>query len=137
MLQKLAYHGQQDDLDAEERRDPEDNFQTSGEIMTSGKSRDRSLEMTESGDHLFFEDLNLFNKVKALDIVPGSKKNKKANEVKKVNVPGVPDRNEENVAFKNHLTEIDQQYFGTLSNIKADQGLFRVHHIDLQIYCFL
>ena len=124
VLQQLAYHGQQDDLDAEDRRDADDNCQTSGEITTTGKSRDRSLEVAESGDHLFFEDLNLFNKVKSLDIAPGSKKNKKTNEVKKMNVSGEPDRGDvENLSLKNYLTEIDQQYFGTLSNIKADQGL--------------
>ncbi len=124
LVKQLAYHGQEDDLDAEDRRNVDDNFQTSGVIETSGKSRNRSIEVAEAGDHLFFEDLNLFNKVRSLDIVPGSKKNKKANEGMKVKITGEHERSEENLSLKSYLTEIDQQYFGTLANIKDDKGLY-------------
>ena len=141
---QAEYHGQLEDLE-ESRRSGSDveAFQTSGEVAaTSSKLADKAsadlLVSIPSGDHLFFEDLNTFKPVNTLDVLAKSKsKNKKEVKKKELILDGAASEREEssiqmkNVEAKlpesvqNYLSEIDEQYFGTISNsnVSPAEGL--------------
>ena len=108
---QVEYHGQLEDLETSEAAGSfaGNEFR---EVETPAKNsfEGNDLARIKSGDHLFVEDESLIRSVPILEVGKSAKISKKRSE-------GVEPRTAaKSAATRDHLAEVDRQYFGAMSS---------------------
>ena len=136
-LSQVEYHGQQDDLEQSASKSVE-TVESFREIEApASKSFDRNTDLAsiEAGDHLFFEDLSFFKPVKLLRVGP-EKKSKINSKTTSDSENFEPPKTTKSDSVQDYLTEIDRQYFGTVTSKTVNEG-WCLHKIIMKRFLHL